>query len=223
MKRLLPLVLLLGIGFYVAWPLWSLHRIAEAIRADDETTLASKIDFPSVRASLRPMLTEEVTKRYEQLQSGSSSLRALLATQMKSDVLPRLVDAALDAVVTPANVLHIARNREALKVAMQRALEDQIILGGFGRRAPKTGTGSSEEQSGGALTPPAAAAGTTRHAGASPSLRYGLSNIKSFAITSPVDFEIGINRNASAPDAELKARLAFTSYDWKVVGLVPSF
>jgi hypothetical protein len=225
MKQVVAFLLLLVVavgGFYVAWPLWSMHRLAEAIRSQDEAVLAAKIDFPSVRASLRPMLTEEVTRRYEQLQAGSSNLRALLATQIKADVLPRLVDIALDSVVTPSNVLRIARNREALKEALQRALEEQIVLGG--RR--KGGGGEPAKGQPGetsAQQPAPAPSVPVQPRESVPWPRYGYSNIKSVAPVGPLSFEVGFNRNSDSAKAELTATLAFSGYDWKIVSLVPRF
>ena len=132
MKRLVLLlvggVLLTG-GFYVVWPAWTLHRIAEAIRADDSATLERKIDFPSIRASARAPLIEEVTRRYDQFQGSGGNLLGVFGPQMKKEVLPRLVDSALEAIATPANVLYFARNRVALKDALRRAMEQRIVVG----------------------------------------------------------------------------------------------
>lgn len=217
MKRLFLLlvvsVLLIG-GFYVVWPGWTLHRLAEAIRAEDPATLEQTIDFPRVKASLRGPLTEEVTRRYDQFQSSGGNLRGVFAAQLKAEVLPRLVESTLDAVATPANVLFIARNRVALKDAMQRALEQRIILGGG------SGFGGALPQGlGGATGQPAPVAGAAVRVGQGP--RYTLSNIKGVSLIGPLEFEVGINRDAAAVEPELLLRMAFTGSTWRVVGLTP--
>ena len=204
------LVLLL-VCFYVVWPGWTLHRIAEAIREEDTAALERAVDFPRVRLSLRGPLTEEVTRRYDQFQS-SGGYRGAFAAQLKGEVLPRLVEATLDAVATPANVIFMARNRVALKETMQRALEQRIILGGsrFAGAPPQGLGGSAAEQP----------AGTSpKRSGQGP--RYTVSNLKGVSLINPLELEVGINRDAAAAAPELLLRIAFTGISWRVVGLTP--
>ncbi len=204
------LVLLL-VCFYVVWPGWTLHRIAEAIREEDTAALERAVDFPRVRASLRGPLTEEVTRRYDQFQS-SGGYRGVFAAQLKSEVLPRLVESTLDAVATPANVIFMARNRVALKETMQRALEQRIILGGsrFAGAPPQGLGGSAAEQP---------ASPSPKRSGQGP--RYTVSNLKGVSLINPLEFEVGINRDAAAAAPELLRRIAFTGISWRVVGLTP--
>ena len=204
----LLLLALLTTGFYVAWPAWSLQRVADALRRNDDATLAQMIDFPGVRASMRPALTEEVTRRYEQLRGEGGGMRSLLANQLKADVLPKLVDTTLDAVVTPVGVLQLARNRVALREAIERVLEQRIVLGGSSvgqaMRPPPAGTGAAPAGGGGGP-------------------RYTTDNIKRIALAGPLSIEIGVNRNPAAAEPELLVQMAFTGADWKIVGLAPRF
>jgi hypothetical protein len=204
------LVLLLAC-FYVVWPGWALHRIAEAIREEDAAALERAVDFPRVRASMRGPLTEEVTRRYDQFQS-TGGYRGVFAAQLKSEVLPRLVESTLDAVATPANVIFMARNRVALKDVMQRALEQRIILGGssFPSATPQALGGPAGQPASGVAP---------RRLGEGP--RYTLSNIKGISLINPLEFEVGINRDAAAADPELLLRMAFTGVSWRVIGLAP--
>lgn len=216
MKRLVLLlvggVLLTG-GFYVVWPAWTLHRIAEAIRADDSATLERKIDFPSIRASARAPLIEEVTRRYDQFQGSGGNLLGVFGPQMKKEVLPSLVDSALEAIATPANVLYFARNRVALKDALRRAMEQRIVVGntrwGGTQMPPAAGTAGQ----------PSLSAGTVTRGEDGP--RYASPNIKRIALVGPLTYEIGFHRDARAAEAELLLRLAFTGTDWRVVELMP--
>jgi hypothetical protein len=219
MKRLLILLIfLLLLVFYVAWPAWSLFQVREAIRRDDEALFASKVDFAGVRASLRPVLTEEARKALERAQSSAGGFGALLG-QLQGDVLPRVVDAALEAVVTPETVMQIARNRQALREALRQVMAEQVSLGGLigSRRKP----GNTEKPADNSAGQPAPApSGPAHHV---PERRYGLANIKSFAPIGPLAFDIGVNRNADAAEPEVTVRMAFTGSDWKIVGLVPHF
>ena len=62
MRRLISLVVLAALGFYVAWPAYSLYRIRGALDAQDQQVLAAKVDFDSVRESLKPYATAEMMK-----------------------------------------------------------------------------------------------------------------------------------------------------------------
>jgi hypothetical protein len=174
--------------------------------------LEQAVDFPRVKASLRGPLTEEVTRRYDQFQSTGGN-RGVFAAQLKGEVLPRLVESTLDTVATPGNVIFMARNRVALKDAMERALEQRIVLGGsrFGGLSPQGAGGPAGQQPSADAAPKRSAQGP----------RYTLSNIKGISLINPLEFEVGVNRDASAADPELLLRMAFTGISWRVVGLVP--
>lgn len=50
---------------------------------------------------------------------------------------------------------------------------------------------------------------------------YGLSNIKGFGFDGPLGLRLGIAKDAAASEPDLTAHMAFTGFDWKLVGLVP--
>ena len=88
MKRALAIIIALAIvaalGFYVAWPGWSAWQIANAIKAKDAPALDRKIDFPSVRASLKPSAEKEigeVAKTIAELDAYERDVLFPLATQ----------------------------------------------------------------------------------------------------------------------------------------------
>jgi Tol biopolymer transport system component len=60
MKRLIGLMILLLAAFYVGWPAWSGYQLKAALDRKDVETVGRKIDFPSVRQSLEPVVTREV-------------------------------------------------------------------------------------------------------------------------------------------------------------------
>ncbi len=60
MKRLMTLLVLIGLAFYGAWPAYSGYTIKSALAAKDSETLSAKIDFPSVRESMRPAVSAKV-------------------------------------------------------------------------------------------------------------------------------------------------------------------
>ena len=54
MRKLLILLILGAIGFYVGWPVYSAWQIKSALQNGDAGILSSKIDFDSIRTSLKP-------------------------------------------------------------------------------------------------------------------------------------------------------------------------
>src|SRR5258708_907035 len=100
MKKLslFSLVLVLGLGYYVAWPAWSAYELQNAIKAKDLVTLAHKIDFPSVRASLR---TAAVEKLAELRDRPDSAAGALPIQRITKDETRRIVDRMLEGTATP--------------------------------------------------------------------------------------------------------------------------
>lgn len=222
MKRLTALLIMFMLAFYVAWPAWSGNRIAHALRNEDKDLLASKIDFPSVRATLKPVLTGELAARIEQMKRDAGPLGSLIAGQFKDDLVARIVDGTLESMMTPETIIRIVRQGGNLKEAAERVALDQILRpgapsrdAGDGPRLPRGLPGAPQwpgrpAQAGEPPTP----AGETKK-----SMTWR--NIKSFRVVGPLSYSLGIARNAEAalPDAEVT--LAFTGGDWKVVGILP--
>jgi DUF2939 family protein len=55
---------------YVAWPLWAVHDLAEALQRRDAVALEERVNFPAVRRSL----TEQVVTSYLQLSGKDARL-----------------------------------------------------------------------------------------------------------------------------------------------------
>ena len=241
MKRLVLLTaiaLIAVLGFYVAWPAWTGYRIAKAFETQDPALLEAKIDFPSVRTSLRPTVSAEVERTIERTRRDAGPLGALIAGQIKTDVTTRLVDGALNSVITPPNVIRIAREGGNFKQTMERVMLEQVGkglggsdgggrqaggLGGLGDRIPG-GLGGIAKELGGqrrqvvTVVPAQPAPGS---ASSPPKTSFGIGNIKSFAFDGPLAFSVGVARDQAASEPDLTATLRFTGGDWKVVGLVP--
>jgi len=206
MKKLWALIIvLLLLAFYGVWPIWSTYQIYSAVKTKDAATLERKIDFPDVRVSLRDAATKKIAELYDRPQNQLPSSPVLIA-RIKHDAALRIVDAALENLVTADNLIRITSEGGQLREGVERMLRDQIIGGGdiSGRvraASPVIRTLASEEQA------------------AAPS--YGLGNVKSFAMLGLVRFEIGIAKYASAKEADLTAELSFTGTDWKLTAVRP--
>ena len=87
---------------YGASPYFSFWRFTNAIRSHDATAINARVDFPAVRASLKKQLVARFANR------ASSQKRW-------SNLGPTLIDAIIDAYVTPDGIAALLSNPEALK------------------------------------------------------------------------------------------------------------
>ena len=245
MKRLIALVVLLLLGFYVAWPGWTGYQIANAIKAKDAEALERKISFPDVRESLKPVATLKVGEAYQQLAAQAGPAGAAIVSQIKADVVPKITETALTQLVTAPNLIRVVNEGGSYKESAERILGEQIgkiglsglgggaggggggmqlpggiqLPGGLGQIAGKMNIpGLGGGGGGGApkAETPAPAAAT---GGPAPS--YGLSNIKRFSFLGPLAFEIGVAKDAAAAQSDVIVEMRFINGDWRVVGVKP--
>ena len=189
----LPLSLLLV--FYVGWPAWSGYRIYDALEKNDAATLERKIDFPSVRDSLKPAIRAEVDKTLDRTMGDAAG--KLRDGRLRQEIGPQLMETVLNKIVTPQSIASLY----AWRGDISQVLKDVKEIRDIGTGTAPDGTGIA-----GVSAKPSA-------------LR--LSNIKRFAFTSPTSFEIGIAKDASSSEPDLTAQMAFGGMDWKLTGLVP--
>jgi len=178
--------------FYVGWPAWSGSRIYNALEKNDATTLERKIDFPSVRDSLKPAIRAQIDKMLDRTMGDAAG--QLRDGRLRQQIGPQLMETVLNKIVTPQSIASLYEWRGDIS---------QVIKGIKEIREIETATNG---------------AGIAESAKPSP-LR--LSNIKRLAFTSPTSFEIGIAKDASASEPDLTAQMGFRDMDWKLIGLVP--
>jgi Protein of unknown function (DUF2939) len=130
--RLLKLVLatpLLGIA-YIAWPMFSALQIREAIISGDTATLERKVEWASVRASLKGSLSAETKARLEKDPNAPSPS---LWQRIKTGLVPSLAESAVDRYVTPENLPAFFGYRETYRTTIRPALglkEPPTVLAG---------------------------------------------------------------------------------------------
>ncbi len=230
------------LGFYVAWPIQASYAIRTSLDAQNVEGLNAKIDFPSVRASLKPAVTAKVDQIVTDALRKAGPAGGALADSLKTSVEPHIVDGVLSAFVTPEMLIRIHASgksfKEALEgVVLERAAEAPGLAtfmirpeGGAGSGSPsgieqiagKLGIDTRKVLGGGATGPAAqtpAADLLPAKSGAKPT--YGLGNIKHFSFKGPLGLSIGVARDADAPKPELTAELGFVDGTWKLTGLVP--
>jgi len=204
MRRALTFVfalILALVGFYVAWPAWTAHQIRRAIETNDPAALAQRIDFASVRERAKPFIAAQVKRSLDQLQKQGGSLGSVLAGQMRDSLGGAMANAAVDAALTPENVIQFAREGKDISLILK-----DIASGGAkgaksdGGSAPVTSAPDRESR---------------------PRRELTLANITNYRITGPFNIQVGVAHEPNAASPDVIADLAFTSGTWKVVGLVP--
>jgi Protein of unknown function (DUF2939) len=140
MKKLIGLLVLALLGFYVVWPAWSGYQIYTALNDKDASLLERKIDFPSVRDSIRPVVTGEVEKQVDQqLKQAGGGLGAAIGGDLKKQLMPKMVDLVLQTVITPANVIRIASEGGDAASTVRKIFEEQMAKAGGMPGMPKLG------------------------------------------------------------------------------------
>lgn len=85
---------------YLAWPYISMWRLYAALRSEDADAISSRIDFPSLRTSLKDQMNAFVMKEMANDKDMVDNPFAGLAVAF----LPKMVESMVDAYVTPAGV-----------------------------------------------------------------------------------------------------------------------
>ena len=239
MKKLIGLILLGLIAFYGLWPAYSGYQINTALQNKDAALLERKIDFAAVRESLRPAVTVEVGRQLDAAGNSNGGLGGLLGGELKKQLLPQLVDGALSAFLTPANVIRIYAEGGDMKTAIDKIMRERMpqagaagsaaalpgglslpgglqLPGGLGQLGDLAGKLGGAKPADSAPPAPAPAPA----AGAKPS--YGIANIKRLALAGPLGFEVGVAKDAAAAKPDLTAGMSFSGFDWKLTKLVPN-
>jgi hypothetical protein len=102
-------IVLLAVGVYLGGPYYTLWRLVQAARAHDTKVVAQIVDFPSVRASLKPQLTAALQAQLERQKPKPSNL----LEQIGAAIAPVFVGNAVDTVITPEGVAVMLRTGHA--------------------------------------------------------------------------------------------------------------
>ena len=100
--RWLVIICLVSLLVYGASPYVSFWRFRAAVQSRNAAAISSHVDFPAVRASLKRQLVARFAK-------GTNSQKRW------SNLGPTLIDAIIDAYVTPQGIAELLANPEALK------------------------------------------------------------------------------------------------------------
>jgi hypothetical protein len=100
--RWLALICVFLLLAYGASPYLSFWRFTAALRSGESVALSSRMDFPAIRTSLKKQLVARFTQRRATHKSWNN-------------LGPTLIDAIVDAYVTPEGIAALISNPEVLK------------------------------------------------------------------------------------------------------------
>jgi Protein of unknown function (DUF2939) len=120
---------------YLAWPLFSAWQLRQAVKTRDLAALETRVDWPVLRANLRPKVMEAVRENAE----ATTGLTGIL----KRAVGEKLADKGIDWIVTPKNLSRILAGREFYAKRLQKNPPDAP-------QQPRPGTKAAEANDPGA-------------------------------------------------------------------------
>src|SRR6266446_629129 len=100
--RWLVIICVVLLLVYGASPYFSFWRFTAVVRSRDAAAISARVDFPAMRASLKRQLVARFAK-------------ATSTHKRWSNLGPTLIDAIIDAYVTPDGIAAVLSNPEALK------------------------------------------------------------------------------------------------------------
>ncbi len=100
--RWIVIIGVVGLIVYGASPYFSFWRFTAAVHSRDAAAISSRVDFPAVRTSLKKQLVARFAKH-----AGNQKRLINLG--------PTLIDAIIDAYVTPEGLAALLSNPETLK------------------------------------------------------------------------------------------------------------
>jgi hypothetical protein len=100
--RWFALIFVFLLLIYAVSPYFSFWRFTAALRSGDSAALSSHMDFPAIRVSLKKQLVARFT-------------RGTTGHKRWNDLGPTLIDAIVDAYVTPEGIVALISNPEVLK------------------------------------------------------------------------------------------------------------
>ncbi len=107
MNKKITLIILPLLVLYFAWPFYSANALFNAIYEQDSESVNDKIDFPSLRSSLKEQLNANMLNTISTGEMKDNPFSGLALA-----FVPKLIDSAVDAYVTPAGLKNMISEQE---------------------------------------------------------------------------------------------------------------
>lgn len=98
---------------YLAWPMYAALQLREAVKTRNIAALETRVDWPQLRANMKPRVLQAVRENAE----VSRGLTGIL----KRAVGEKVADKGIDWIVTPKNLSRILAGREFYARRIQKA------------------------------------------------------------------------------------------------------
>lgn len=191
MRRLLKITLFVVTAaiVYAAWPVRTALEIREALIEGDTATLKRKVEWDTLRTSLKSSLSPETIAR---LAADQEAPTPTLWQRIKAAVAPKLADTVIDRYVTPENL---------------------PVLLGYQRRYRGTVRPAL-----GLTEPPTALADTWLAGGAIDRFASFWTRVRRAVFHSPGHFELEV-QDKYRPERRYIGILELRGWEWKLTGL----
>jgi len=233
MKRLIALILVAAALFYGAWPAYSGASIRAALEARDASALSEWVDFEAVRQSMRPAITVKVESTLDAAAAKAGPSASKIYAALKSQMMPKIVEAALSGAVTPDVLIRLYAERGTLKDILNKRIGDQVSKSGGGAITVDAGSatvtspgadaggffgglfgGKSKAPASEAPAPPA-----TQDSAAKPSASWR--NIRGLGFNGPLEVYVDLAKDPASVRSDLRASMSFRGNGWVLTGLEP--
>jgi hypothetical protein len=186
--RLALLILLLGIA-YAAWPVYAALEIREALMAGDAQTLADRIEWEPLRASLKSSISPQTMAR---LAADPEAPKPSLWQRVKAFIKPKLAETVIDRYITPEHLPTLLGYQRAYRGTIRPAL--------------------------GLKEPPTQLAGTWFAGGRIDRFVSFWVRVRSAVFHSPTQFVLEVE-DKFRPERHYVGTLELRGWEWKLTGL----
>jgi Protein of unknown function (DUF2939) len=112
--------LVAGVAFlallFLAWPLWSAWQLHRAVKTRDVAALETRVDWPTLRANMKPRITQAIE---DNAAAGGSITGAL-----KRAISGVVADKGVDLLVTPQTLGRLLAGREFVATKLKKDPKD---------------------------------------------------------------------------------------------------
>jgi hypothetical protein len=190
-KLVASAAVLLGAVWFIASPFLASWELRQAIRTGDTATLEKRVEWPSVRASLRQSF-DEVQKAITELSDAAGVPKPSLWQRIVSATVPMLSGTVIDRYVTPAGLPQLYAWRETWRNTVRPTI--------------------------GLTEPPMALAGTTWEGTALDKVVTVLRRVDRAAFVSPTRVELEL-RDRYVNERSYRAVWQLKGWTWKLTEL----
>lgn len=114
-------VLALAVGIYAASPLWAGWQLRQAVRTRDIAALQARVDWPKLRANLKPRIADAISDNADTSGGLSGALKRIVGSALSGT--------AVDTLVTPENLGRLLAGRAFLLKPPAGAPAEKTVYG----------------------------------------------------------------------------------------------